>query len=109
MSEEIVQGLFARIRTFEWDEQKRQVNLRQHNIDFRDARRVIDEPSFIRRSDRKGEIRFVVYGFVDALEVVVICTFRGEHCRLVSARRARKDERRKYHSHLPRRSEAGQD
>jgi uncharacterized DUF497 family protein len=109
MSEQIIQDLFARIRAFEWDEQKRQVNLRQHNIDFRDAQRVIDEPNFIRRSDRKGEIRFVVYGFVDALEVVVICTFRGEHCRLVSARRARKDERRKYHSRLPRRSEAGED
>ena len=92
----------ANIRSFEWDERKRQTNLREHGIDFLDARRVIDEPISIRRSDREGETRFLVYGFLEALEVVVICTFRGENCRVISARRARRDERRKYHSGLPR-------
>jgi len=96
----------ASIRAFEWDEQKRQVNLRTHRIDFGDAQKVIDEPIFIRRSDREGEARFVVYGFLEAREVVVICTFRGERCRVISARRARRDERRKYHSRLSRRPEA---
>jgi uncharacterized DUF497 family protein len=109
MSEETTEDPFAHISAFEWDEQKRRSNLREHKIDFLDAQRVIDEPIFIRRSDRKSEIRFVVYGFVDAREVVVICTFRGERCRLISARRARRDERKKYHSRLPRPSEAGQD
>jgi uncharacterized protein len=91
----------ANIRSFEWDERKRRTNLREHGIDFLDARRVIDAPIFIRRSDRKGEIRFLVYGFLEGREVVVICTFRGEDCRLISARPARRDERRKYHSGLP--------
>jgi hypothetical protein len=100
------QGGHARLQKtyiciYAWDEQKRRSNLREHKIDFLDAQRVIDEPIFIRRSDRKSEIRFVVYGFVDAREVVVICTFRGERCRLISARRARRDERKKYHSRLP--------
>jgi uncharacterized DUF497 family protein len=34
--------------------------------------------------------------------VVVVCTFRGENCRLISARTARRDERSKYHDSLPR-------
>ncbi len=101
--------LFAHIRAFEWDERKRQINLREHSIDFRDAQRVVDEANFIRRSDRKGEIRFIIYGFVDGQEIVVICTFRGDRCRLISARRARKDERRKYHGRLALRSKTGQD
>ncbi len=96
------------IEAFEWDERKRQTNLREHRIDFLDARRVIDEPTFVRRSDKKGEARFLVYGFIEALEVVVICTFRGENCRIISARRARRDERKKYHGGLPRRSPPGQ-
>jgi uncharacterized DUF497 family protein len=97
------------IRVFEWDERKRQTNLREHRIDFLDARSVIYEPTSVRRSDKKGETRFLVYGFIEAREAVVICTFRGENCRIISARRARRDERKKYHSGLPRRSAPGPD
>jgi uncharacterized DUF497 family protein len=100
---------FAHIRAFEWDERKRQINLDDHGIDFRDAQRVFDETYLVRQSERKGENRFVIYGFVDGWEIVVICTFRGENCRLISARRARKDERRKYHGGLTLRSQTGQD
>lgn len=102
MAEPSVQELFARIRAFEWDERKRESNLREHNLDFLDARRVIDGPTFIRRSERKGETRFMVFGFIDEVEIVLICTFRGENCRIISARRARRDERKKYHERLPR-------
>jgi len=100
---------FAHVRAFEWDEQKREANLRDHNIDFEDARTVIDGPTIVRRSDRKGETRYMVFGFLDNREVVVICTLRGENCRLISARRARHDERKKYHNRLPRRSAEGED
>ena len=103
------QEWFAGIRAFEWDERKRQINLREHGIDFLDAQRVIDGPIFVRRSDKQGERRFLVYGFLETLEVIIICTFRGENCRLKSARRARRDERKKYHSGLPQRPESGQD
>ena len=36
MSDETLK-MFAQIRAFEWDEDKREVNLRDHGIDFRDA------------------------------------------------------------------------
>jgi len=102
MAEPAADEVFAHIRAFEWDETKRQSNLRNHDIDFQDARRVIDGATFIRQSDRKGEIRYMVYGFLDQEEVVIICTFRGDSCRIISARRARRDERKRYHRRLPR-------
>jgi uncharacterized DUF497 family protein len=101
--------LFARIRAFEWDETKREINWRHHQIDFKDALQVIDGPMIIRRSDRKGETRYMIFGFVNNDEAVVVCTFRAENCRIISARRARRDERKKYHSGLTRRSAEGQD
>ncbi len=101
---------FARVRAFEWNEGKRASNLRNHRIDFEDARRVIGDPTFVRESSRNGETRYMVFGFVEKREVVIVCTIRGETCRLISARRARRDERKKYYSRLPRRSPAeGQD
>jgi uncharacterized protein len=56
----------------------------------------------VRRSDREGEARYMVFGFVNGDETVVVCTFRGENCRLISARRARRDERKKYYGGLAR-------
>ena len=94
---------------FEWDEEKRKTNLREHRIDFWDARRVFDGPILSRRSDRKGEVRHLVYGFLDEKEVVIVCTFRGEDCRLISARAARRDERRKYHGRISGRSKVWED
>jgi uncharacterized protein len=109
MAEDDKAELFARIATFEWDEDKRERNLRDHKIDFEDARQIIDGPTFVRRSDREGEARYVVFGFVDGDETVVVCTFRGKNCRLISARRARRDERKKYYGGLSRQSAARED
>jgi uncharacterized DUF497 family protein len=50
--------LFARVRDFDWDPAKRETNLRGRQIDFADARFVLDRPTMIRRSDRKGETRY---------------------------------------------------
>jgi len=100
---------FAHIREFGWDNNKRDRTLREREIDFDDARFVFDGPTVIRRSDRNGEVRYMVFGFLDNIEVVVICTLRGDLCWIISARRARKDERKKYHSRLPRRSAERQD
>jgi uncharacterized DUF497 family protein len=101
--------LFARVRAFEWDDDKRDINLREHKIDFPDALRVMDGQIFVRRSDRGDEVRYMVFGFVNDDETVVVCTFRGENCRIISARRARRDERKKYYGGLSRRSEARED
>jgi uncharacterized DUF497 family protein len=109
MIEDDREAAFSRIREFGWDNPKRDRILRERQIDFDDARTVFDGPTIVRRSDRKGEVRYMVFGFLDDVEVVVICTFRGDLCWIISARRARRDERKKYHDRLTRRPAEGQD
>ena len=100
---------FARVRKFDWDPPKRERNLRERQFDFNDAEFVFDGPIIVRRSDRKGEIRYMVFGFLEDVEVVVVCTIRSDVCWIISARRARRDERKKYHAHLPPRQAERQD
>jgi uncharacterized DUF497 family protein len=109
MTEEAVKQAFARVREFEWNPKKRESNLRDHKIDFEDVKGIFDGYTFIRRSDRHGEIRYQIFGYVHGREIAVACTLRGEQCWIISARRARKDERRKYYRGLAGRSPTGED
>lgn len=104
-----IERAFARIRSFEWDEKKREQNWLRHKVDFDAARTVISDYALIRRSDRHGETRYQVYGYIDDREVTVVCTIREDRCRIISARRTRQNERRKYYSRLPIRPAEGQD
>jgi uncharacterized DUF497 family protein len=96
--------LFAKVRAFGWDNNKRDWTFRERGIDFDEVRFIFDGPTIAYRSDRKGEARYVVFGFLDGREVAIVCTIRGDMCWIISARRARKDERKKYHNRLPRRA-----
>ncbi len=106
---EDLQRLFAGVRDFGWNPKKRESNLRDHGIDFEDAKGIFDGYTFIRRSDRHGEVRYHIFGYVHGQEVAVACTLRGTVCRLISARRARRDERRKFYNRLAGQSAPGQD
>jgi len=82
----------------EWDPEKADANLTKHGIDFADAVTVLhDELALTMRDDSSGEDRFVTLGS-DALGrlLVVIYTERDERLRIISARRATKQERRQY-------------
>jgi uncharacterized protein len=103
MAEEFSE-LLAKVRAFGWDADKRDWTVRERGIDFDEVRFVFDGPTLAYRSDRKGEQRYLVFGFLDDREVAIVCTFRVDVCWIISARRARKDERKKYHDRLPRRS-----
>ena len=109
MTDEDFDRLFARVREFGWHPKKRESNLRIHKIDFEDLKGLFDGYTFIRRSDRHGEIRYQIFGYVEGQEVAVACTLRGTVCWLISARRARRDERRKFYHRLERQSEPRQD
>ena len=102
MTEEEFQRLFANVRTFDWNPNKRDKTFKERGIDFDDARHVFAGPYVVRRSDRKDETRYMVFGFLGDVEVVYVCTFRDALCWIISARRARRDERKKYHSRLSR-------
>src|SRR5262245_27158483 len=76
---------------------------------LRGCERHFDGYTFIRRSDRHGEVRYQIFGYVRGREIAVACTLRGEQCWIISARRARQDERRKYYRGLAERSPTRED
>ena len=82
--------------SFEWDDQKRELNLAKHGIDFDDAIEVFSGPIILRRSDRNHEERWTALGCSDNRLIVVVFTRRTEVIRIISARRARKNEESKY-------------
>lgn len=109
MTDESFQQAFAPVRDYDWDPLKRATTIKERGIYFEDLSHVLAGPFLTRRSDRKGEVRYMVFGFLADVEVVYVCTIRGAICWIMSARRARRDERKKYHAHLPRRSAKDQE
>jgi uncharacterized DUF497 family protein len=87
---------------FDWHETKQIENFRKHKIDLDDAIRLFLRRHILRRSDRHGEERYLAVGMVDEELVAIIYTMRADVCRVISARRARKDEQRAYHQAIGR-------
>jgi uncharacterized DUF497 family protein len=84
----------------EWDEAKRLPNFRKHGIDFVDAARIFDRP-FVETEDLRrdyGERRYRAFGEFDGRVIQVIYTWRRDRRRIITARRARRDERRAYYT-----------
>ena len=79
---------------FEWDEDKNQLNLKKHGIDFETAMLVFNDLQRIEIYDTEHSIyedRYNTIGMVnDALFVVY--TERKQNIRLISARLANKTE-----------------
>ena len=88
-----------KFHVYQWDNQKRNTNIEKHGIDFVAAVRIFEGPVWETPSHR-DEPRWQVVGVVDNMEVTVIYTVRNGNRRIISARRARKDERRGYYMHV---------
>jgi uncharacterized protein len=86
---------------FEWDDAKAEANLEKHGIDFEDAIGIFEGPVLEVRSDRGAEARYKAIGVVEGREIAVIYTLREGRYRIISARRARPDERRAYRQAHP--------
>ncbi len=87
---------------FEWDEAKRRTNLRRHGIDFADAVKVFDG-DIVTIEDRRfdyGETRYLTLGLLQGRVVVVAHTEEEDLVRLISARKATKNEERSYFERL---------
>src|ERR1700730_14127803 len=78
---------------FEWDDAKREDNLKKHRIDFHDVPALFDGPFLLRSSIRRGEHRLLAIGFINGREATVVFTTKSAKRRIISARRARNDER----------------
>ena len=84
---------------FEWDEDKAQHNLNKHGIAFVGALAVFEDPQRIERLDLRwdyGEERVQVIGRSKGRVLFVVYTRRGDVIRLISARRANRNERKAY-------------
>ena len=89
---------------FEWDEVKNRVNLEKHGIGFERASQIFDGPILRLEDNRRvyGEIRYKCIGRIDGGLFAVVFTPRNGLVRIISARRARRDERREYRQVLQR-------
>jgi uncharacterized DUF497 family protein len=88
---------------FEWDDIKNERNIANHGIDFADVEAVFDNLLLTNLDERfdYGEDRWVSIGMLGPGYVVVIWTERDAAIiRIISARRANKDERQRYETHL---------
>jgi hypothetical protein len=94
---------------FEWDDRKSELNLAKHGIDFDSAIEVFNGPIFLRRSDRNNEERWTALGYSDNRLFLVVFTRRADIIRIISARRARKNEEREYRNAKVGRPPKGQD
>lgn len=83
---------------FEWDKNKNLINIRVHEIDFCDAWRVFEHPMLTKKDTRKeyGEQCFVGLGLLYKAVIVIVFTKRSDAIRIISIRRANRNERKIY-------------
>ena len=83
---------------FEWDEAKRKSNLHSHSIDFVGIEQAFDGETVTILDARfdYGEERFVTFGLLDGRVVVIAHTESVEVIRIISVRKATKNEESSY-------------
>jgi uncharacterized protein len=86
--------------TFEWDDRKGAANLKKHNVEFREAATVFDDPlstTFPDEEHSASERRFIIIGLSALGRVLVVAhTETGGTIRVISAREATPTERKFY-------------
>ena len=85
---------------FEWDPAESEATLKKHGISFHEASTVFGDPLAITFNDHDhsaGEHRFLTFGFSKMGQLfVVVHTERHRATRIISARRATRQERKIY-------------
>jgi len=83
---------------FEWDEEKRQLSLQKHGVDFVGIEEVFEGATVTILDDRFDyeEERFVTFGLLNGRVVVIAHTESDEVIRIISVRKATKNEESSY-------------
>jgi len=84
---------------FEWDKRKETANVKKHGVSFEEAQTVFYDEGAIQFYDPDHADRFVLLGLSLKPQVLVVChCFRESETvvRIISARKADKDEERAY-------------
>lgn len=84
---------------YEWDDDKNDINIQKHKIDFYTAIKAFEDPDALYIEDDEHSVeeqRYIVIGWVNKV-LFVVYTYRGERTRIISARLADSYERRLYY------------
>lgn len=78
---------------FEFDATKSESNRSKHGIDFSEAQGLWGDPMMMEiPAKTEDEPRYLVIGLIDGTHWSAVITYRGVNIRLISVRRARKEE-----------------
>ena len=82
---------------FEWDSQKSLANSEKHNIDFKRAKSIWNDPDRIEiLAPHPIENRFILIGKIEEQICSAVYILREGAIRIISVRRSRKQERTLY-------------
>ena len=85
---------------FEWNPGKAALNLEKHGVPFQEAATVFNDPLSVTFPDPDhsiGENRYIVIGISRFGQLLVVAhTERGKKVRIISARKATRQEKRFY-------------
>ena len=88
--------------SFTWDPNKNKANIKKHKIDFDEAKSVfLDENArlIFDPDNSEDEDRFILLGMSNKLSIIVVihCYRKSDYeIRIISARKATKNEKRQY-------------
>ncbi|MBV6397208.1 MAG: hypothetical protein HFACDABA_02816 [Anaerolineales bacterium] len=87
---------------FEWDENKRLINIRKHGIDFADVPSIfeLDTVTVIDERFEYGETRYQTLGLLKTRIIMVVHTESETVIRIISARKANKYEEETYFNEI---------
>ena len=89
-------------RTFTWDEEKQELNIKKHKVTFVEAATVFDDEDALIRDDPDHSLeedRFIIIGFSESARLLIVChCYRADDTiiRIISARKANRKERKDY-------------
>ena len=87
---------------FEWDENKNDLNIKKHNMDFIEASSVFFDSNAIMFDDPEhsdDEDRFILLGMSSLTNICIVCHCYRENdtvIRIISARKATQKESERY-------------
>jgi uncharacterized protein len=88
---------------YSYDRLKKAANLKKHGLDFDDARQVIESGQTVTFEDNRFEYdepRFITMGMLSGAVVVIVTTESDTEIRIISMRKAEKDEQKIYFGNL---------
>jgi uncharacterized protein len=84
-------------KMFEWDETKRRRVLDERGLDFIDGAAAFDgRPLLTVPARHESEERWLSIGEIEGRIVAVVWTWRGDNIRIITMRRARDEETKRY-------------